>query len=76
MVVITALAAVAGNSAGYRSADDGPWLLTRRVALRHVDTIVVPSGGMRERVGVFVILGRWSNVLDDTLSIRWSAPLG
>jgi hypothetical protein len=54
----------------------GPWLLTCRVALRYVDTIVVPSGGMRERVGVIVILGRWSNVLDDTLSMRWSAPLG
>lgn len=53
----------------------GPWLLTRRVALRHVDTIVDPQRGMRERAGVIVFLGRWSNVLDDTLSIRWSAPL-
>lgn len=64
MLATAAVAAVAGDSAGYEIGRRwGPRLLRSRIARRHADLICDAEGYLRRRGGLMVFLGRWTSVL-------------
>lgn len=64
LLVVVAVAAVAGDSAGYEIGRRwGPRLLESRTARRHAHTIAEAERYLQDRGGLMVFLGRWTSVL-------------
>jgi membrane protein DedA with SNARE-associated domain len=64
VLATVAVAAVAGDSAGYEIGRRwGPGLLRWRIARRHAETIREVERYLRRRGGLMVVVGRWTSVL-------------
>lgn len=64
LLITVAVAAVAGDSAGYEIGRRwGPRLLATRMARRHAQTIADAQRYLQQRGGLMVFLGRWTSVL-------------
>lgn len=64
VLVVAAVAAVAGDSAGYELGRRwGSRLLATRIARRHRATVSHVTGRMQRHGGAVVFLGRWTSVL-------------
>jgi len=64
LLVVVAVAAIAGDSAGYEIGRRwGPKLLEFRTARRHAQTIADAERYLQDRGGLMIFLGRWTSVL-------------
>lgn len=64
LLIAVAVAAIAGDSAGYEIGRRwGPRLLDRPAARRHAGTIRDAERYLRHRAGLMVFVGRWTSVL-------------
>lgn len=64
LLVVVAVAAIAGDSAGYEIGRRwGPKLLEFRTARRHAHTIAEAERYLQDRGGLMIFLGRWTSVL-------------